>query len=199
MGDSKKPDMKKPVVKTIPKMKPKSQVKNILSNIIVSEIGTIKQYIIYDVLIPEFKSTVSTILKGSIDMLFHGEVRKTDKKSKYNKISYSDYYDRGGKRDRYSSGYRDHDRGYGRDVMTVEDIPFETRDDAMAVLDRMDETIDMYGVVSVSDVFQAAGVTGNGFTDNNYGWTSLKTADVERDRDGCYRIVISRPANISSR
>ena len=54
----------------------------------------------------------------------------------------------------------------------------------------MDELIDQYGVVSVGDLYDLVGVTG-AYTDNNYGWTDLRTASVVRTRDG-YMIKLPR-------
>ena len=47
----------------------------------------------------------------------------------------------------------------------------------------MEEEIDQYGIISVSDLCELVGISGN-YTDNKYGWTSLRTADVVRTRDG---------------
>ena len=47
----------------------------------------------------------------------------------------------------------------------------------------MDEIIDMYGRVSVADLYDLVGITGN-YTDNNYGWTNLASAEPIRVRDG---------------
>ena len=54
----------------------------------------------------------------------------------------------------------------------------------------MDELIDQYGMVSVGDLYDLVGVTGQ-YTDNNYGWTDLRTASVVRTRDG-YMIKLPR-------
>ena len=58
------------------------------------------------------------------------------------------------------------------------------------------EVVEQYGVVTVADMFELAGITGNGYTDQNYGWTSTRAASVERTRHGDYIIKITRPCNI---
>ena len=60
----------------------------------------------------------------------------------------------------------------------------------------MDDIVEQYGVVTVADLFDLAGVSGNGYTDQNYGWTSTNSADIFRDRDGAYRIKLLRPSPI---
>lgn len=47
----------------------------------------------------------------------------------------------------------------------------------------MDELIDTYKLVSVADLKDLVGITGN-YTDNRYGWTSIRSAEVVRVRDG---------------
>ena len=47
----------------------------------------------------------------------------------------------------------------------------------------MDELIDRYEVVSVADLYELVGITGN-YTDNKYGWTNIRNAEVVRVRDG---------------
>lgn len=43
--------------------------------------------------------------------------------------------------------------------------------------------ISVYGMVSVADLYDLIGVTGN-YTDNKYGWTDIRSASVVRVRDG---------------
>ena len=47
----------------------------------------------------------------------------------------------------------------------------------------MDELIDTYSMVSVADLYDLIGVTGN-YTDNKYGWTNIRNAEVVRVREG---------------
>lgn len=60
---------------------------------------------------------------------------------------------------------------------------FESREKAEEVLSRMNELIDTYGAVSVSDVCDLCGMT-SVYTDNKYGWTNLGEAEVIRVRAG---------------
>ena len=47
----------------------------------------------------------------------------------------------------------------------------------------MDELIDMYGQVSVADLYDLVGKTCE-HTDNKYGWTNIRNAEPVRVRDG---------------
>ena len=55
----------------------------------------------------------------------------------------------------------------------------------------MEEIIATYGLVSVADFYELVGVPSN-YTDNNYGWSNLRNAYVDRLRDGGYIIKLPR-------
>lgn len=55
--------------------------------------------------------------------------------------------------------------------------------DAMEVLENLVARVERYGSASVSDLYDYLGVTG-GFTDQKYGWTDLRNADVRQTRRG---------------
>ena len=71
----------------------------------------------------------------------------------------------------------------------------ETKDEAVAILEQMDEMIDQYGVVSVLDYYDLAGITMDN-TSANYGWTDIRSARVIRTRDGyVIKFPKARPIN----
>ena len=72
----------------------------------------------------------------------------------------------------------------------IAELYFETRGEAEDVLDRMREIVSNYGIVSVADLYELAGVVGN-YTDQRYGWTGLRNTDVVRTRYG-YQIRLPR-------
>ena len=188
-----KPEVKK-VTKGAVKKRKKSEMSKIASNIISQEATSIKDYAIYEVVIPVIKDTITQLIKGSIDMLFYGEVRHSSGRSRgygtnASKISYRDYYDDRNYRDRES-------RRMNQPVVGTDDIEFTSREDAEEVLNRMDEIAEQYGVVRLADFFELAGDSGNGHPDQNYGWTSTRNAQVYRNRWGTYSIKIARPSSI---
>lgn len=64
------------------------------------------------------------------------------------------------------------------------EILFERRGDAEAVLVQMEELIDTYGTATVADLYDSSGITAGSYVDNNWGWDDIRTARVVRDRDG---------------
>ena len=68
-------------------------------------------------------------------------------------------------------------------LLYYDDIILDTRREAEEVLDRMQDLIDNYGMVSVADLYDLVGINGS-YTDNKYGWTHLRSADVQHVREG---------------
>lgn len=159
------------------KTKKKSEIKKFTDVFIAEDVTSVKNYIVNDVLIPAAKKAISDIVTNGIDMILYGEARGKDRRrDSGSRVSYTKYYE------------RDRDRDYDRrrerrSVYDYDDIILDTRREAEDVLNRMDDLIDAYGMVSVADLYDLVGVTGN-YTDNKYGWTNLRNAEVRRTRDG---------------
>lgn len=63
---------------------------------------------------------------------------------------------------------------------------FPTRDQAEEVLEKMHDAIEEFGTVPVADFYEAIQVTGNGFTDQKFGWDARAFAGskVAKVREG---------------
>ena len=159
-----------------------------LDSFIAEDVKDVKDYLIGDVLVPTIKSTIAEMVSNGVDMYLFGEVRHGRKKSQRgNRTPYRDYYDRRDDRRRESR------RGAAYDF---ESVIVESRGEAELVLDRMDEIIDNYDSVSITDLYDLVGYDGGKYTDSKYGWTSLRGVDVARLRDGSYEIVMPAPKQI---
>lgn len=145
----------------------------------------VKSYVFGDVLIPAIKKAISDIVSDGIDIILYGESSGKKRRSPAERVSYRSYYDRSNDYRRPSPVYSDY---------SYDNIILETRGEAEEVLARMDELIDTYKLVSVADLKDLVGITGN-YTDNRYGWTSIRSAEVVRVRDG-YTIKMPRPMPI---
>ena len=161
------------------KTKKKSGGRKIADSFISDDAGNIGNYILNDVLIPSVKKAVVDIVTDGIAMLL-GTDKKKGRSGSSTYVSYRSYSD--DRDDRYRSSRT---RSYSFD-----DIIFESRGEAEEVLDRMDELIDTYHAVSVADMYDLAGLSCD-YTDNKYGWTSLRSADIVRVSGG-YMIKLPR-------
>lgn len=161
--------------------KKQSKIKNFL----ISEDATnVKSYILLEVLIPAIKKAISAtgeamsdVIKDGIDMMLYGETRARGKSSISSKISYRSYYD---KEDRDRRDYKSTRQRLG---YNYDDVILDNRGEAEEVLSRLDELIETYGIASVADLYDLVGISGN-YTDNKYGWTDLRNAQVLRVREG---------------
>lgn len=166
----------------------KSALSKFTEEFISEDAKNVKSYVFGEVLIPAIKKAISDIVRDGIDMILYGESRKDNRRSSADRVSYSSYYGGRGhtpaRENRYTSSAR----------YSYDDVVLNSRGEAQEVLSRMDEIIEMYGVVSVSDLYDLVGITGN-YTDNNYGWMNINNAEVVRVRDG-YMIKMPRAVPI---
>lgn len=169
------------------KVKTKRNEGRKLANIFISEdAGQVKSYVIMDVLVPAIKKAISDIVTDGVDMILYGE--KSGKGNRAGggttRVSYRNYYDdrKGDSRDRY----RDL-----RERFDYDDLVFESRSQAEQVRDEMFNMIDRYGMVTVADMYDAAGLVAP-FTSNKYGWISLRTSEIVRTRGGDYMIKLPK-------
>mgnify|MGYP000106219397 FL=1 len=153
--------------------KKKSGIRKLSDTFLSEDIGNVKNYIFAEVLLPAAKKLVSDIVTNGTNMLLYGEIK--NKKGNSSKVSYSRYYD-----DRS----RDYRSPVVRNNFDYDEIIFETRGDAEAVLDAMYDILNQYKVVSVAELYDLASITTHNYTCNNYGWIDLRGSSVVRVRDG---------------
>jgi len=158
------------------KSKKKNEIQKFADVFISEDVTNVKSYILLDVLVPAIKKAISDIVTNGIDMILYGGSNRTKSNSAASKVSYRNYYERGNDRRDYNSSRTK--TGYSYD-----DIILDNRGEAEDVLSRMDELISTYGIVSVADLYDLVGITGN-YTDNKYGWTDIRSAQPIRVRDG---------------
>lgn len=168
------------VVKGKVRIKEKSGARKFAESFLPSDVNNIGSFVVQDILVPALKK----VLSDTVDTILYGSRRGGSTNA--SKIPYTKYYDG----DRYDRPVSD-SRG-GR--FDLGDIILETRGEANDVLDRMSEIIDSYKMVSVGDLYDILGKSCD-YTANNYGWTSVRGAEIIRTRDG-YAIRFPKPMPI---
>jgi hypothetical protein len=156
--------------------KRKNEIQKITDVFISEDVVNVKSFILLDVLVPAIKKAISDIVTNGIEMILYGETGRAKKNSAASKVSYRSYYDKANDR-------RDYNPPISRTGYSYDNIILDTRGEAEDVLSRMDELAETYGIVSVADLYDLVGITGN-YTDNKYGWTDVRSASVVRVRDG---------------
>lgn len=168
------------------KVKTKPNAKRKLTDIFISEdVTNVKNYILLDVIVPSVKKAIYDLIVGTLDISLYGG-KGSGKRPTADKISYRDYNSMSRRDDRPAVS--------SRSTYSYDDIIIETRGEAEAVLSRMDDIMEEYGIVRVADLYELVGVTGD-YTDNKYGWTNIRNAKIVRTYDG-YKIEMPRAMSI---
>ena len=154
----------------------KNEMRKLRDVFISEDVKSVKSYILMDVLVPAIKDAIEDIVTNGIRMVLRGET-SARKSSPVSKISYNRIYDSKINNDRFA---RDSSPSLR---YSYDDIVLESRGEAEDVIARMEEIIEEYGFVRVADLYDLVGITGD-YTDNKYGWTSIRSAEPVRVRNG---------------
>lgn len=165
-----------PVVKSGAKLRKKNELQKVAGSIISEDAKSVKSYILMDVLVPAIKDAIEDIVTNGIRMLLRGDTsaRRSGPSGGISHISYNKAYDR---RDRSSLNRP-------RGVMDFDDLILPTRYEAEEVLRSLDDLIETYRIVSVADMYEAAGIRDFEYTARNYGWKDIRRAEVVRVKNG---------------
>ena len=140
------------VVNGTAKTRKQSEVKKFAGIFMPDEVGDVKTFIITDVVIPGLKNAIADV----VSIVLFGEAgRIGTRKNAGSKVSYQRYYD---------DPRRDDRRNYNQRPRPVagfefDDIIFDNRGDADLVLDQLESAIANYGMASVLDLYDLAGLT----------------------------------------
>ena len=137
-----------------------------------SDSVNVKEYIVSDIIIPTLKNGFMDVMS----IILYG--RPNGRSNKTGSATYVSY-------NNYSSEKR-REPVTRPQLRSYDDLIFESRLKAQDALDSMYEILDRYGRVSIADLFFIANVTGNGYTDNQHGWTDLTGTTISSCREGYY-------------
>lgn len=164
------------------KVKKKSEVRKLTDIFVSDDSAKVKDYVIWDVLVPAVKKAISDIVTNGINMILYGDKGSVNS-TPAGKVTYKNYNSIYGNThassDRFSSGYNGAKRVFDYDT-----IEYSSRGEAEAVIMQMDELIETYGFVRVADYYELSGVTKWDFTANNYGWANIRSASPVRTSGG---------------
>lgn len=182
----------KPVVEGA-KIKKKSDVSKFADVFIADDISSVKNYVIVDVLVPAIKKAISDIVTNGIDIILYGENGgpSHSKNSVTSKISYTPYY-------KMSSNSQKEQSSAPRQktVYDYDDVLFPSKGAAEKFLSDMDSVIREYGVISLADYYDMAGVTSQ-YTTQKYGWSDLREAKVVGTPRNGYTIKFPKPGPLN--
>ena len=171
----------KKIVSGTAKVKKKNEFQKILRDIFVSRDATdIKEHIWFDVIVPALKKSIVDF----VDAIVYPNNKRTSK------VSYQPYYD-----SKSNNRSRRNDDRAGRNSF-YEEIIVDSRGEAEEIIDKMNEIIVNYDVVSVADLYEMIGYDKKSrYTDFNYGWSDLRGAKAVRVPDG-FLLDLPRPIRL---
>lgn len=174
-AEPEKKEIKK-IASGVAKTKKRSVLKDTFISDDASNVGS---YVIFDIIVPAIKNSLVDVICNSARMIFGSGTdtgRSRGYRSSVDYVSYNKYSSRDSRPrdDRYTS--RDHRQMF-------DDIIVPSRRAAEEVLDEMDNIIDHYGIVKVSDLYDIVDIP-IPYTANKYGWSNIRNAEIIEVKDG---------------
>ena len=179
----------------------KSKSARALGYFINDDIGSVREWVFKEVLVPKIKDILYSVITGSSSMMLYGDtrgVRSSRGRREPPRESYSEYY-----RDYYGRGSRPqpprrdtYDRAaivnrYG--INTDIELTYE---DAEDVIRAMQDYLDMYPTIDVYKYyefcFDDTEMPPIDYTLRDYGWTNIDGARPIPSRNGMYIIRFPR-------
>lgn len=166
------------VIKGTAKIQKKGGVRKLADVFLPEDIHTVKEHVIKDLLIPKMQNFAVEAFTAFVK----GETFSKKGNSNTPYVSYNNYSNKP------DTGTEKRTSGFD-----YEDIVFTSRGEAEEVLTVLNEIIDQYQILSVMDLYDAAGVTSNNYMLNKYGWSgNIKYASIVHTREG-YLLKMPRP------
>lgn len=172
------------------KVQKKSAIKEALRTFFAQDLPEIAEHLVIDVAIPAAKNAITDMVTQGIQQLLYGEVDPRRRSSSgYTSYSSSSRSDRS--RSYYESRRSERREPRQPKPTNVEDLVFDTRGDAVDVIEYVAESIDQYGQVSVADLMSSVGIQPR-YTDERWGWTTTDAFEIRQIREG-WLVSADRP------
>jgi len=169
-----------PIVKGGVVRKRRSPGKRFREMFVGGDARSVGQYVVLDVLLPALKDMVADAGSQGLERLIFGETRVRGRRPgqsgyvNYSRFSASRTPEREPRREMTRRGRSTHD---------FDEIVLDSRGEAEEVIDRLFDLVSQYDQVTVADLYDLVGITGN-YTDERWGWTDIRGAQVVHTRSG---------------
>lgn len=189
-----KEEPKEKIIKGNAKLEKKSAGKKVVDFLFSDKIDSIGNYIAYNVLGPGLKELIYRMTTGALQMALFGGNSVASGGSYIPGMGYqSARRDPVNYNGMSNPGWAQPQPGYAPNRVGMNDISFDSKDDAWLVLDRMGRDVQRYGKVRLADFYTYAGISGQegNWTLQANGWYNLADAHPMMRTDG--RWVIEFP------
>lgn len=174
------------------------RIKDLMCNESARKVG---DYLVYDILLPALKKTISQMVSNGTDMLLFGEV-KSSSRNRFEDDGYTSYHSYySSKKDKeYERDRKYNPRSMRASFKDFRDPEFDNIGDAKRVISELYDLMHRHGNVSIGEFYDIAGIKEFPHTYYNYGWTSFPDLTTRRviDREGYpfYIIEMPRPESL---
>ena len=169
--------------------KSKSKARRIAEIFVGGDLKETAEHVRDDVAIPALKNFLYDSLNEGLQRILWGET-KNDRRRNSTHRDYVGY----SRRARESRPAPQTSARYSRATQGFDDVVLATRTEAESVLSRMYDLIENYNMVTVAEFYSLVGISAE-FTDENWGWRDLRSANIQHIRDG-FRINLPKPEEI---
>lgn len=169
-----------PITKNVT-VKKESEFSKLKKQFFTEDVHSVKGYVLTNVIIPGIQRLLSDVVKNSIDWVIWG-IKGNSNPSGIRNVSYTSYYSNQNRQPSYQQQAMQ-SASQTPGAYRVNEIIFNDRGEAEETLLRLKEEAERYGTVSVADFYDMVSIK-HSFTDVKYGWSDLRSADIQRNRDG---------------
>lgn len=181
----------------------KPGIRKWFSNVLFGEEGFrgAATHMVQEVIVPSIQNTVADVLVTAVQRAIFGNDyihRRTNGGlfwGRGNNVTRMDTY-RGGNKTDYTKNFSQRNT---RASNVVNDIAFETRQEAQEVFNVLLANLNQYDVVTVGDYYELTDNAAS-FTDHSYGWSvssgGLNGARIVAARGGGYKIQFPQPVEV---
>lgn len=179
-----KPEKTERMVVNEVSVRKRSMSRRLMEHVFPAKPDEVMDYVIWEVLIPNTKDAVLDAALSFVERIFGGGSRPKKRgggqpsSGPYSGPYGPGYIDYNGSSS--SPGRKPLSRG-SRQQHNFDEIVFQTRGEAEAVLATLEERIVKYKAVTVADLYGLVGLNGD-FTDDKWGWDDLSEASTIRHR-----------------
>lgn len=169
--------------------KSKSKARRVAEIFVGGDLKETAVHVRDDVAIPALKNFLYDSLSEGLQRILWGETRNDRRRNSTHRdyVGYS-------RRARESRPTQQTTTRYSRVAQGFDDIVLATRTEAESVLSRMYDLIERYNMVTVAEFYSLVGISAE-FTDENWGWRDLRSANIQHIRDG-FRINLPKPEEL---
>lgn len=145
-----------------------------------ADVKSVMAYVATDVLLPAARNMIVDASTKGIERMMYGDRAIQRRNGGFtSRVSYNSPVNRGFVQHRHIS--QQQDRATRR--QTREDVILSSKEEADLVLERMQDVISDYEVVSLADLYDLIGFQTH-HTDNKWGWSDLRGSQVQQIREG---------------